>query len=150
MLRTDTQYVDGKGQFTQAGVRAVQSVIDAQAETLAAQIAVLQAADATEAANAPGSAPRYACRAWVNFNGTGTVAVRASANVASVTDGGVGVYTINFTTAMTDANYTVAGVANGGGYVAIASIAAGAVAVATRDATGTLTDYSTITVAIFR
>ena len=46
------------------------------------------------------------CRAWVNFNGTGTVAIRASYNVSSITDNGVGDYTVNFTTAMVDANYS--------------------------------------------
>ena len=55
-----------------------------------------------------GSAPIYAARAWVNFNGTGTVAIRASGNVSSITDSGVGLYTVNFTTAMPDANYAVA------------------------------------------
>ena len=45
------------------------------------------------------------CRAWVNFNGTGTVAIRASFNVSSITDNGTGNYTVNFTTAMPDANY---------------------------------------------
>jgi hypothetical protein len=45
------------------------------------------------------------CRAWVNFNGTGTVAIRASFNVSSITDNGTGDYTVNFTTAMADANY---------------------------------------------
>lgn len=54
-----------------------------------------------------GSAPIYAARAWVNFNGTGTVAIRASGNVSSITDNGVGDYTVNFTTAMADANYAV-------------------------------------------
>ena len=44
-------------------------------------------------------------KAWVNFNGTGTVAIRASFNVSSITDNGVGDYTVNFTTAMPDANY---------------------------------------------
>jgi hypothetical protein len=52
-------------------------------------------------------AAAYGCRAWVNFNGTGTVAIRASANVSSITDNGTGDYTVNFTTAMTDANYSV-------------------------------------------
>jgi hypothetical protein len=50
-------------------------------------------------------ATAYGCRAWVNFNGTGTVAIRASGNVSSITDNGTGNYTINFTTAMPDANY---------------------------------------------
>ena len=47
------------------------------------------------------------CKAWVNFNGTGTVAIRASYNVSSITDNGAGDYTINFTTALVDANYVV-------------------------------------------
>jgi hypothetical protein len=51
------------------------------------------------------SAVAYGCRAWVNFNGTGTVAIRASGNVTSITDNGTGDYTVNFTTAMPDANY---------------------------------------------
>jgi len=58
---------------------------------------------------ANGNAPLYACRAWVNFNGTGTVAIRASGNVSSVIDNGVGKYIVNFTTAMEDANYNIAG-----------------------------------------
>jgi hypothetical protein len=52
--------------------------------------------------------PYYSARTWVNFNGTGTVAIRASGNVTSITDNGVGDYTVNFTTAMPDANYAVA------------------------------------------
>jgi hypothetical protein len=52
-------------------------------------------------------ATAYACRAWVNFNGTGTVAIRASGNVSSITDNGTGDYTVNFSTAMPDANYAV-------------------------------------------
>lgn len=62
-------------------------------------------ADALALFNASGAAPVYACRAWVNFNGTGTVAIRASGNVSSITDNGTGDYTVNFTTAMPDTNY---------------------------------------------
>ena len=51
----------------------------------------------------------YGCRAWVNFNGTGTVAIRASGNVTSITDNGTGDYTVNFTNAMPDANYASTG-----------------------------------------
>lgn len=53
-------------------------------------------------------ATAYGCRAWVNFNGTGTVAIRGSGNVSSITDNGPGDYTLNFTTAMPDVNYTAA------------------------------------------
>ena len=52
-------------------------------------------------------ATAYGCRAWVNFNGTGTPAIRESGNVTSITDNGTGDYTVNFTTAMPDANYCV-------------------------------------------
>jgi len=48
------------------------------------------------------------CRAWVNFDGTGTVAIRASFNVSSITDNGTGDYTVNFTNALSDDNYAVA------------------------------------------
>jgi hypothetical protein len=64
-------------------------------------------ADALTLFNASGSAPVYACRAWVNFNGTGTVAINGSGNVSSITDNNTGEYTVNFTTAMQDANYCV-------------------------------------------
>ena len=58
------------------------------------------------ALNASGTAPIYACRAWVNFNGTGTVAIRASGNVSSITDNGTGDYTVNFTIPMQSAYYS--------------------------------------------
>jgi len=51
--------------------------------------------------------PFYGARAWVNFNGTGTVAIRGSSNVSSITDNGTGSYTINFTNALEDGNYAV-------------------------------------------
>jgi hypothetical protein len=66
----------------------------------------------TNALTNTGGNPRYyAARAWVNFEGTGAVEIRASANVSSITDNGTGDFTINFTTAMPDANYSVAGIA---------------------------------------
>lgn len=66
------------------------------------------------ALNASGDAPIYACRAWVNFDATNafspnpsTSAIRDSGNVSSIYENGTGDYTINFTTAMPDANYSV-------------------------------------------
>lgn len=50
-------------------------------------------------------ATAYGCRAWVNFNGTGTVAIRGDGNVSSITDRNTGRYTINLTNAMPDSNY---------------------------------------------
>lgn len=63
------------------------------------------ASSATQLSTASGSAPSYSARAWVNFNGQGTVAIRSSGNVSSITDNGTGNYTVNFTTAMPHANY---------------------------------------------
>jgi hypothetical protein len=56
-------------------------------------------------------ATAYGCRAWVNFNGTGTVAINASGNVTSITDNGTGDYTVNFTNAMPNANYAITAIA---------------------------------------
>jgi len=53
------------------------------------------------------STGKQACKAWVNFKGTGTVTIRDSFNVSSITDNGTGDYTINFTTAMPNANYCI-------------------------------------------
>lgn len=64
----------------------------------------------TALSTATGSAPSYSARAWVNFNGTGTLSINDSANISSVADGGTGSYNINFTTAMPDENYTAAGI----------------------------------------
>ena len=67
------------------------------------------------ALNASGDAPIYAVRAWVSFNGnqSGTITNHTGGNVDSITVHSTGVYTINFTTALPDANYAVAGIANG-------------------------------------
>jgi len=64
--------------------------------------------DALTLFNASGSAPVYACRAWVKFKGTGAVTINGSGNVSSVTDNGTGQFTANFSTAMPDTNYSVA------------------------------------------
>lgn len=88
-----------------------------------------------EGFNASGSAPVYACRAWVNFNGTGTVAIRASGNVSSITNNGTGDYTVNFTTAMPDANYGMHITAS---RTSIASLGASASNFTTAPATGSV------------
>ena len=62
--------------------------------------------DALDLFNVSGSAPVFACRAWVNFDGTGTVSIRDSGNVSSITDNGTGRYIINFSSTMQDNNYS--------------------------------------------
>ena len=59
--------------------------------------------------NSPGNAPHYAVRAWVNFNGVGTVSIRSAGNVSSVTDLGTGQYRLNYSSAMPHANYAAGG-----------------------------------------
>lgn len=99
-----------------------------------------------------------ACKAWVNFNGTGTVAIRAAYNVSSITDNGTGTFVVNFTTAMPDANYSICGTAGkGAGFVAPRIIGVGnanptasAAQVSTYDDSGTANDCEYSMVAIFR
>jgi hypothetical protein len=97
------------------------------------------------------------CKAWVNFNGTGTVAIRASYNVSSITDNGTGDYTVIFATAMPDANYSTvvsAGRTTGGAAIASPSYSAAptvnGVQIAIYNTSGTLTDVDRINVAVFR
>jgi hypothetical protein len=88
-----------------AGVSATDPVSDA---TNWAAVAAVPDESVTAAKLANGL---FACRAWVNFNGTGTVAIRASGNVSSITDQGTGAFVINFTTAMPDSAYAAVGTA---------------------------------------
>lgn len=101
-------------------------------------------------------ATAYGCRAWVNFNGTGTVAISGSGNVTSITDGGTGIYTVNFTNSMPDTNYaTVTGGSRSG-----SSANLGAIQTSDAPATGNVTiwtftnsalsDWTEVNVAIIR
>jgi hypothetical protein len=83
----------------------VDSIVMASDGTLAFGAAV---ADSAGVAIQGGAA----AQAWVNFNGTGTVAIRRAFNVSSITDNGTGDQTVNFTTAMVDANYSICGQAS--------------------------------------
>ena len=64
--------------------------------------------------NSSGTENGTLCRTWVNFNGTGTVAIRDSFNTSSITDNGTGDYTVNFTTALADANYALVSTSGNG------------------------------------
>lgn len=100
--------------------------------------------------------PSYTARAWVNFNGTGTVAINGSGNVSSITDRGIGAYTVNFSTAMADANYSVSGMFKGdanGGQINIDQTtdpATGGVQIQTRTQAGSLVDRNPVCVSLFR
>lgn len=126
------------------------------------QIGQANAAPVKIALNSSGAAPIYACRAWVNFNGTGTIGaaqtIRGSGNVTSVIKNATGEYTINFTTAMQDANYSIVvssrrTTTNSTGYGTISQAslpAAESVRVASVVENGIVSDSDIITVAIFR
>jgi hypothetical protein len=102
-------------------------------------------------------ATAYGCRAWVNFNGTGTPAIRASGNVSSITDNGAGRFQLNFTTSMPDTNYSA--VASGGdatsgssGTSVVSAIesSTGNCKIDIRNISNTLSDRAVICAAIFR
>lgn len=92
------------------------------------------------------------CRAWVNFNGTGTVAIRGSFNVSSITDNGTGLYTVNLTNALTDANYSAVAsgdVSSGVPQMRVTNSSASAIGIITWN-NSTLTDASSVSVSVFR
>jgi hypothetical protein len=105
-----------------------------------------------------GSAPVFGVRAWVSFNGTGAVAVRASGNVSSIiTDNGTGDYTVNFTTAMSDTNYAVVASAAGVGssdpaaWINNAVYTTSSVRISTgSSATGSFADASIVNIMVIR
>lgn len=89
-----------------------------------------------------GGAGLYPARAWVNFNGSGTVAIRGSGNVSSITDNGAGDYTTNFSSALSSSSYTISGATNSHG-VDAAVCALGPDATSR---TGSLTTYTSSSV----
>jgi hypothetical protein len=94
-------------------------------------------------------------KAWVNFNGTGTVAINSAYSVTSVTDNGVGTYTVNFLSSFADTNYAVCGSASNNASSAFGFNPStkfnGGITVITRDtASGSTVDLSSISVAILR
>jgi hypothetical protein len=95
-------------------------------------------------------------RAWVNFDGTGTVAIRASYNVSSITDNGTGDYTVNFTNALPDANYSASVTTQTGGiqsactYDGATARTTTALRIAVLNSSGSFVDSAQVGVAINR
>ena len=99
------------------------------------------------------AATAYGCRAWVNFNGTGTVAIRSSGNVSSITDNGTGDYTVNFTTALVDVNYSAQftnGFVSNANVPATSNFVVGSIKVRCYNANDIIEDASVVCGAIFR
>lgn len=115
----------------------------------------------TNAVTMTGGNPQYyAARAWVSFNGSGTVSVRAAVNVSSVTDLGTGKYRVNYTTAMPDNRYAVSGLSVGDSDTAAgmlvlfvtapSDIQTGSVEVRTSTENGNAYDSDYISIIVFR
>ena len=150
--------VSGTGSFTIAAPNSNTDrtlTLPDEAGTVLSSVSNIEAQVKT-ATNATGTAPIYACRAWVNFDGTGTVAIRASGNVSSITDNGTGDYTINFTTPMPDANYAVVGGGESIGpvlnpVISFENLTAASVGVGCRGSVdATRRDTSVVSVTVFR
>jgi hypothetical protein len=160
-----TSATTGAAALTALGLVSASTTAEGIVE-LATNVEAVAGTDATRAItpstlrdgfNASGTAPVYACRAWVNFNGTGTPAIRASGNVSSITDNGAGDYTINFTTAMPDANFAAiascsddASGSNIPGVVSIVSQTTSTVRLLVRDSGSGSVDRVSVHCAIFR
>jgi hypothetical protein len=158
--------INGSGTITGASTLAT-TVVSPTFTTATLTTATLTTPNINSAqfATVTGTAPIYPCRAWVNFDGTNafspnpsTTAIRASGNVSSITDNGTGDYTVNFTTAMPDANYGFFGTC-GRNTSSSDSIVnenvsvvptTTAVRFGTTTGAGSLTDMSYVNVAIFR
>jgi hypothetical protein len=99
-------------------------------------------------------ATAYGCRAWVNFNGTGTVSIRGSGNVSSITDNGAGNYNVNFTTAMPNVNYAITSATQAATTNLFSSFvdsfAVGSFRIVTVNASNVTTDTPTICCSVFR
>jgi hypothetical protein len=148
-------------QITAAGDFAIQSMNDA-GSVKSTNLYIDSSGNFSFNSGYGSAAVAYGCRAWVNFNGTGTVAINASGNVSSITDNGTGDYTVNFTTALPDINYALGGIATNGGAGMVVGLASSAstaapttktttaVRLSARTTTGTLQDVYDCNVILLR
>ena len=105
--------------------------------------------------NASGSAPIFSCRAWVNFNGTGTPSIRASGNVSSISDNGTGDYTVNFLIPVLTNQYSAVSTAYGGSttngtFVSIEGWSSGSLRLLTKSGSNNSIDSPFICVQVVR
>lgn len=134
-------FSDGTNYFTQRGLGSGLS---------AASQAEMESASSNTVAATPGRTQYHpgVAKFWVNFNGTGTVAIRTSHNVTSITDNGTGDYTVNFTTAFSSADYAYCiSQSSGTGDSVLSAIAAGSLRFITQNTAGSAVDPAYVTAA---
>lgn len=135
-------------------------IVGSTQNVLAATQAQQETGSSTAVYTSPGTQQYHtsASKAWVMFNGTGTVAILASYNVSSITDNGTGDYTVNFTTSFSSANYGIAGICqrtngnNGNGLLGLSNSAnptASACRVTTADAATGFIDSARVSLTFF-
>ena len=98
------------------------------------------------------TATAYGCRVWIRFKGTGTVSIYGSANVSSLVDNGIGLYTVNFTNSIVDTDYSTLaspGAGSGRSDVFPSTIQTGSIGIRGLNS-AVLADQNNISVAIFR
>jgi hypothetical protein len=157
LTTTELNYVDGVTSSIQTQLNAKLSAdlaSQAEAEAGTNNTKVMTPLRVRNALNATGSAPVYACRAWVHFDGVDDGEIYASGNVASVVQNGVGDFTVTFVTAMPDDNYSVSGASNGivlvdGGTASVKKTST-QVRFSTFSLAGNRTDYREVSLQIFR
>jgi hypothetical protein len=138
-----TLTLDAKGRITTVSTSAIPTTPEAGSITYP-----MLSTSGTESDNV---AMRTA-RAWVKFNGTGAVAIQSDFNVSSITDNGTGDYTVNFSSALPDANYSFLIDCNDGAntkYSAFTSSGTSSLRFTTRTGNGSVLDTNPISVVIF-
>ena len=153
----DVYYRDANGKLARLGIGADGTVLTS---TGPSTVPAWETVAAGSTITYSGSAPLYACRAWVNFNGTGTLAIRESENISSVGEDAQGQYTVNIDTDMEDVNYVVS-VTSGGSSVSSSrpedrvptagpTLTAGSFIINTYNFAGAYHDAAWVFVAVFR
>ena len=152
----DVYYRDANGKLARLGIGADGTVLTSTGASTAPAFEAAAGSTITYS----GSAPLYACRAWVNFNGTGTLAIRESENISSVGEDAQGQYTVNIDTDMEDVNFVVS-VTSGGSSVSSSrpedrvptagpTLTAGSFMINTYNFAGAYHDAAWVFVAVFR
>ena len=126
----DTLYAVVNSSETVAGI--IELATAAEAQTGTDDLRAITPLKLRNALNASGTAPIYANRTWCNFNGTGTIAIRGSGNISSITDNATGNYAANLTTPIQDANFGIALGCSDDRIIGVGTVATNSIQIITR------------------